>query len=94
MNRGQGGVNDMPQCGTSRRLKKENLRTNRSKCKELLDLVVIEANATVRRLPPYLARVVGAVDQVGGPCQIHRMGAQRITGAGGHVFKGGVTLDH
>jgi len=59
-----------------------------------LDHVVVKTDAPVRALPPDLARIMCAVDQIGRPAEVHRVGPKRIVRPRRHVFQVRIAFDH
>lgn len=67
-------------------LYKTYLRSDRNQCKQLFDHVIIQSGASIRGQVSDFARVVGPVDHICGPREVHRMGAKRIVWTGGMYF--------
>src|SRR6056297_2536015 len=73
-----------------------HLRSQSRSFKDFLDMFVVEANTSVRRLAPDLPSILRSVDPVILPRQIERTGAQRIGGvsAWNKCWPFGVALTH
>ena len=63
---------------THRPLNQQHLTAVLDQGEQLFDVLVIKPDAAIRRPPPDLAGVMGAVDPIVGPAQVKRMGPQRI----------------
>ena len=75
-------------CQRGERSDQADLRADRRQREKLGNGAVEQPDAAVRTAPPDLARVMRAVDQVGGPRQVHRVGAKRPNGLGIYDMSG------
>lgn len=65
---------------------KQHLRADLAEIEQFFDVFIEQADAAIGRTAANFARVVGAVDAIVFPCEVHRVGPKRVVWAWGHVF--------